>query len=237
MNKKATHVGAVLSFVIFVTFLVFLYSIVEPKIRIQKDKESFLDYLRIELLERVSANLTSITVSAEETASCIKLNDFIEDAEIDSHIIVKNAEGEILNAEISSDSKDLLIESSDDFFKIFNSEDFDGLPEESIIPCTELENGEGYFINLIITAEYVFETKVIGLIEEYETEGGYEALRDELKIPSGSDFGFGFAYSNGTAIGTEEKEVPINIYVREIPIQYVDKEANVLLGTINIRVW
>ena len=252
MKKRGSHVGVVLSFVIFVTFLIFLYSIVEPTITTQRDKESLLDYLKIELMERFSTDLTTATISINRTwyvYNCVKLMNLTEEIEIDSHIIVKNKLGNISKANISeSDNTDLFIDrenTQEVFFKIYNSEEFEELNETTISPCTELEKDEigwgghaiGYSVGLVRTDEYVFEEKIVRLIGEYEIEAGYENLKDELKIPLGSEFGFGLTYSNETKIGTEEKNMSTNIYVREIPVQYVDKEANINLGFINIQVW
>lgn len=235
-NKKGSHVGIVLSFIIFVTFLVFLYTIVEPRIRTQQNKESFLDYLKIELIKEFSANLTRITVSIINPDSCIKLNDFIKKTKINSNIIVKNAKEEIVSSESSANKKDLLIKNSNDFFKIFYSNNFEELEEETG-SCTILEINKNYSITLVKTEEYIFGKKVINLINDYESEGGYENLKKELKIPSGTEFGFSFTYNNGTIIETKEKEIPTKVNVREIPIQYVDEKANILLGSINIKIW
>ena len=66
-NKRGSHVGIVLSFVIFVTFLAFLYTIIEPTIKIQQDKESLLNYLKIELMETFSADLTSTSITINKS--------------------------------------------------------------------------------------------------------------------------------------------------------------------------
>jgi len=76
---------------------------------------------------------------------------------------------------------------------------------------------------------------MIEFIDEYEDR--YESIKDELKIPPGSEFGFSLIYSNQTRIGTEQKEISTNIYSEEIPVQYVDRQANINSGFINILVW
>ncbi len=249
MYKRGSHVGVVLSFVIFITFLVFLYSIIEPELRVQKDKESLLDYLKIELAEKVAANLTSITISINRTSAheCVILKDLIEEAVVTSHLIVKDELGNIANANISeSDNTNLIIDRENKekvFFKIYNSQELPELEQATIHPCTSLEKDaefhgspSGYSIPLVNKEIYIFEKKIIGLIKDYNGEG-YEDLREEIKIPSGTEFGFSFTYNNGTTIETEEKGIPKDVQVREIPVQYVDKKANILLGYVNIKVW
>ncbi|MBA7696918.1 hypothetical protein ES703_105572 [subsurface metagenome] len=122
------------------------------------------------------------------------------------------------------------------FFKIYNSEEFEELDVGTMEKCNNLRRKEKeYIVGLIRTDEYIFETKIIDLRDEYETS--YENLKNELNIPIGSEFGFSFTYSNKTIIGTSEKNVSTSVYAEEIPIQYIDREASTSSGFINIRVW
>lgn len=244
LNKKASHVGVVLSFVIFITFLIFLYTIAEPAISFQRDKEALLDYLEIKLMNQVSTNLTIATVIINSTdhsiVECINLLNLKEEVGVGSRLIIKNESENISRANFSeTDNKDLIINrnSLDElFFKIYGSEDFEKLDETTIVPCTELgRDAEGYNIGLIRSNEYIFEEKAIKLISDYEKN--YSKIKETLKIPAGSDFSFGLIYSNKTKISTTNENISTNIYVKEIPIQYVDKEANIKLGYIDIGVW
>tara|TARA_Y100000310_G_scaffold24394_1_gene23443 strand:- start:13118 stop:13819 length:702 start_codon:yes stop_codon:yes gene_type:complete len=233
MKKRGgTHVGVVLSFVIFVVFLVFLYSIlVEPTIN-KNDKDYLLENLRIKLIENVSEELITSTLNIETAPqNCIKLSNLINDLEINSKIIVKNR---LKNNQISyvlgNDLEISRDNNSETFFKIYYSEEFNEVSTIGETPC----NSRNYEKGLVRTNKYVFETKIINLMNEYKNN--YEALKEELKIPIGSDFNFGFTYNNKTSIITE-KNISTNIYAMEIPIQYVDKESNILLGSINLKIW
>jgi len=90
-------------------------------------------------------------------------------------------------------------------------------------------------IGLIRTNEYIFESRIIELINDCESD--YESLKSELKVPVGSEFDFSFRYGNGTTIGTGEKTITTSIYAEDTPIQYIDKQANINPGFINIRIW
>lgn len=249
-NKKASHVGVVLSFVIFITFLIFLYSVTEPAIKLQKDKEALLDYLEIELIKIFTSNLTTATITINSTwyvEDCVKLLNLTEEIEIDSRLIVKNKSGGIPSSNISEeDNTDVIIYRNDQdevFFKIYNSEEFEELNQTTEFFCTELGRDEigwgghpnGYNVGLVRSETYLFEEKIIELIEDYNSN--YTELKSSLNIPAGSEFGFGITYSNQTKKATEEKNISTNIYVKEIPIQYVNKEANINLGYMNIQIW
>jgi len=241
MKKRGSHVGMVLSFVIFITFLVFLYSIIEPAVKTQGDKQALLDYLKRELIQNFSAEMASVTITVEKTIpqNCIELENLVTELDIISTVIVKGETENILSNQISGNNLQIDREGIGDFFfKIYQAEEFEELGGGTFSSCKLLKYGESkkeYTIGLTRTDEYIFETKIIRLIDEYENN--YEDLKDELKIPLGSEFGFSFRYDNETIIGTEEKNVSINIYSEEIPTQYIDGEANILPGFITVKVW
>lgn len=243
LNKRGQHVGVILSFVIFVTFLIFLYSILQPSIRIQKDKQALLEYLEVELLRKFVVNLTTASVIIDKSSQkkCIELEDFLTEAELSQpRIIVKNDAKEIFPSYIiEGDADDLKIERSStdyNFLRIYYSEEFDELTTNpGLTDCKLLKKEKDYKITLLRLDKYIFETKIIDLIDEYENN--YENLKSELRIPIGSEFGFSFTYSDRTIIGTSEKNISTNIYVEEIPIQYIDKDATLSSGFINVKVW
>lgn len=239
MNKKGSHVGVVLSFVIFVTFLSFLYLILEPPMRIQKGKESLLDYLKIELTERFSEDLTSASVTIEKQLPqpCIELENLVTELSITPVVIVKDESGKIFPNEIDGDNLKIDREEDNDvfFFKIYSSEELEEGSGGTFTSCRLYAKDMGYTIGLVRTDVYIFEKKVIELIDAYKTD--YQILKDELNIPLGNEFGFSLVYSNNTKIGTEEKGISRDIYAKEIPVQYVDGEANIDLGFLNIWVW
>ena len=241
MKKRGSHVGVILSLAIFVTFLVFLYVAIEPLIKIQKDKESLLDYLEVELTERFTADLTGVTVGIDKSVSqtCIQLEELINNAELSFKLIVKDGQlDRILESNISQDGNDLFVATpqTNVLFKIYESEEFAELNRISLSGCRNLQEGmNGYNIGLIRTNEYIFESRILDMIEEYNA--GYEGLKEELRIPPGSGFGFGLTYTDRTKVKTKEKEISTSIYAEEIPIQYIDREANINFGFLNIRVW
>jgi len=237
-NKKASHVGIVLSFVIFITFLVFLYSIIEPLTKTQKDKQFLLSYLETELIENFSAKLTIVLITNSSELldeDCLEINSSAFGTN-GLNFIVKNKTKDIVNFTVLTD-EGMIIEWTNDeeFFKIYYSEE-KFINSTSDYSCTlPVADVNNYSVGSIRTKDQIFESRVISLIDTYESD--YKTLKEDLKIPLGTEFGFGFIYSNGSVIGTEEKNISINIYVEEIPIQYMDYEANINSGFLNIKVW
>ncbi len=239
MNKRGSHVGVIMSFAIFVTFLAFLYAVVEPTTKVQKDKQFLISYLKLELIENFSANLTTSSIKVDDsftiTKSCIRFNNLRIRFPEGENLVIKDESGNILNySRIGRDNLIIdIINPSNKFFRIYSSTEFqEGYPAEG----TDCDNiNENYIIGRIKTEKDIFATKIVKMINRHKND--YEALKDELKVPLGSEFGLGFTYSNGTIIKTEDKETKVNIYVEEIPIQYVGKEANINPGFLRIKMW
>jgi hypothetical protein len=242
MNNRGSHVGMILSLVIFVTFLVFLYTTLEPAIKIQKDKQALLDYLMVELIERFSADLTTGVISAkggqESRNNCVEINYSkigITNPE-DVNLIVYDEGNNPISFRF--EGINLILDKFGDkkeFFKIYYSEE----PLNNFAESGTCEKGsqgdEVTVFGQIKTRKHIFKSKIINLLEEHSA--GYSGLKQDLKIPSGSEFGFSLTYSNGTIIKTQEGNILTNVYGEEVPIQYMDEKANVNAGFMNVRVW
>ena len=222
-----SHVGVVLSFVIFVTFVIFIYIIVRPSIE-SENKQNLLDNLKEKIIENSSAELTSISVFAEIPSSCVRLINFVD---IGDRIIVRNKDGEVLNAKISG--QDLYIEKNNDekFLKIYGSEKFE-LADGTLSGCAPLST---YTLGLVKTEKIVFEKPIIRLIKNYNND--YGGLKEELNIGAGNDFSLSFTYANGTTVSTQEREIIANVFIDEISIQYINKNAARESGFLNIGIW
>ncbi len=238
-NRRGSHVGMILSFVIFITFVVFLYVVVNPAVNTGEDKRTTLDYIDSQISKNVSAVLMTTSVEINSSSNpleeCIALKSFLFYANISApNIIVKNEEETV--QETYDRMFDLIIvreDSNNRFFKIYQSIKFDRL-DENLTTCSEIEEA-GYKIGTIQTSTYIFEKELYQLVGYYGTN--YEALKTALKIPPGNEFGLGFTQSNGTRIEVGTAPSSANVYAEEIPVQYVDSQTNIQSGFINIRVW
>jgi len=239
MNKKASHVGIILSFAIFITFLAFLYSITEPAFQTQKNQKILLSYLQKELLDKSSVQVISSTITIDSIESCVELEDLLNELKIDASNIVKDEYESITYSNLTQGNQDNLlinrINSSYNFFKIYNSIEFENMTEETIPSCQPLVIHENYSIGVTKKENYIFDVELINLINKYENN--YLAFKSELKIPAGTDFAFNFESDNGTIISTSEKDITTSIYAEEVPIQYMDKNAKINYGFLTVKIW
>jgi len=232
-DKKGSHVGVVLSFVVFVTFLIFLYSVLEPSIKTDEDKKSILAYLKTALVEDLSANFTDSSIVVDEghsyTQNCFKINKF-KTGELG--IIVKDAGG-LVDYELQGNNIKIK-HGEDKFFNIYYSEEF-GTAMGSLTVCENLRIND-YSIGLVKTNEYVFKSKINDFITEHVTD--VEAQRERLKIPDNIEFGIEFEDQMQTrTLTTQDREPTTNIYIEEIPIQYVDEDASLKFGKLRVKIW
>ena len=208
--------------------LLFLLSILMPSVGTQKDKAKIFQGIEIGIINKVSSNMTIITVNIGDIAqNCVNLDNFIVDAGIGGNIIVKDSLGVSVNSNINGNSLQITRASTGDkFFKIHYSPGFEGLNTGSA--CSLIN----YSIGLAKTNQYVFEKKFIELMIE-----NHETLRSEINVPNGIGFGYGIILSNGTTIETQEGELSSNVYVKETPVEYVDLDGNIMEGYIKTKIW
>ena len=82
-GKKGSHVGMMLSFGIFVVFLVFLYSVIQPMIRLEQDKKLILNELIEELVVRFDAVYTSGSIKTTNSNFVTEINGLANDYDND----------------------------------------------------------------------------------------------------------------------------------------------------------
>ncbi len=243
-NCSGSHVGVIISFVIFITFIVFLYVVISPAVKTGESKDTSADYIVNKITENVSANFTSAAIKIVSIrnpgTNCIQLKNFLAFLNIPPpySLIVKNETGGIESAYYGSgtDFANLVINRKNKinlFFQIYVSPELHkSLAVNTISPCNSVTD---YNISLVKTQMYAFENSTYDLINYYKTD--YEKLKDEFNIAPGTEFGFGFIRSDGTRIEVGNVTVSVDIFAEEIPVQYIDDRANLLSGFINIKVW
>lgn len=229
-NRKGSHVGVVVSFVVFVTFLLFIYSILEPALENKERRESALQNLETNLIEELSLYLNSSVIDVGNSGqNCIE----ISDEDFGRRVIVRS--GNLLLSSSVTSSGNLQVErSGEDFFKIYSSEGFEEVAVDDSLNCVSVSEGSGYERGLTKNSRHVFESEIYELISEYSD---YGVLRARLGVPEDSDFGFGLIYNNGSLVETSFEGITENVYIKEIPISYVNLDGEILSGFLKLRIW
>lgn len=237
-QRKGSHVGIVISFIMFVTFVFFFYIIIQPTIT-SESKKNLFDYLRGQTAYILSENVTevSVIVNQQNSSSCVELQDFFIKTGIGDKFIVRTDSGSVTS---QKNINNLRIDRDGNlFFRIYGSEEFD-VGGGAISGCQILTENSGYTLGLIKTDKNVFETKIIDFIENYSTD--YENMKKQLRIPAENEFGFDFVYADGTNISAQNFQIQpptssTNIYVDEIQVQYISRDAAREAGLLRIKIW
>lgn len=236
MDKKGSHVGIVISFVIFITFVLFIYLIIQPSLSGQ-EKKIFLESLEQSLIQESSAELTTASVKlsgSPDGSGCFLLNGFLTETGMGNEIIVKNNGGTGMTADVSGNNLEVE-DNGDSFFRVYYSEEFSPAGG-SLSNCDSLSEGSGYNIGLLKTSNEIFESKIKTLIQDYKNN--LDGLKARLDFPDASEFGLNFTYSNGTSISVGQEEVfGTSVFVGDRQIQYISESGLKEVGKLNVRVW
>jgi lipopolysaccharide export LptBFGC system permease protein LptF len=237
LNKKGSHVGLVVSFLIFIVFIAFFRIILEPSLVSDKEKKIILDDVENELIESASSNLKSITIhlNNQVNSDCISLGNFTAEMNFDRGIIIKNRDNEIVQASYpSGNSNTLQIERNDqseDFFKIYNSNGFEEI-ESSSVSCESVEE-EDYTLGGMTENEYIFDDLIVEIIKSYSASPKFQRKNS----PGSVNIGILFVYANGTEVKTTDKNATANVFIKESPIEYVDQNGGINPGKLTVKVW
>ena len=225
--RKGTHVEVVLSFAIFVIFLIFLLSSFNQAVSSSRSKQHILDNLKPKLLDLSSTEITTFTIeisgAGQSSRGCVQINSLPNEINL-YKLIIKNNSDNILAYSIQN---------FNGLLKFYYSDD----GSNSIGPvgggCQPI-NQNDYTIRTI-TREYNSQAGILNSLLDYEMQ--YETLKAELGVPPGTDFGFNFTYSDGSSVGTEMPSVSRSIYSDESNIFYTDEQAEINVGVLKIFVW
>ena len=95
----------------------------------------------------------------------------------------------------------------------------------------------GQTIGLIRTEKYVFESKIVELMNNYDLD--YGELKNSFNIPAVNDFDISFSDSEGMEIEPAKNlEIPAtDVFAKEVPVTYVSKNAEIGVGYLRILIW
>jgi hypothetical protein len=166
INKKGSHVGVVLSFVLFITFVIYLYAITESGLELGENKENSLEYLKKQVLEFSSAELTTASVAISQPSSydCVNLNNFFSLIDLGDRISAEDEFGNPSPVLISANQNTLSVDKEPNSYllHIYGSPEFPVSGTGSFSGCQTLNegSGSGFFLGLTKTENFIFEFRI-----------------------------------------------------------------------------
>ncbi|MBI2043204.1 hypothetical protein HYT25_02335 [Candidatus Pacearchaeota archaeon] len=254
-KRGATQIGFVLSFVIFIMFIIFMFSAIEPFLKTQASKQSLLDFFRFSLVEEFRVgDLTVMTIDGEPISpdkDCVSLQNIIGsgDNQIAESYITNNQlkiKNNSKNFDYSRSGNSLQVgfwapgdlQTNGFFFKIYYSEAL----EQNQVSMSGCHPVSDYTVGSLVEEQtQILESNIYALKDEYELDCG-ETIKTRLGVPEGNEFTFRFESADGTLVIEPNIEacggIPnTNVYATTFPLQYLDSDANLQIGFLTIKVW
>jgi len=246
-NKKASgHIEIILSFVIFTSFVIFLFTTF-PVYQTKKS-EIGLDSAERGILNFTSAKVSSFSLvfTDNRDQSCF----FYPSKDALSEVIVKNSTGDRVNAETSGINWYVYDANwkpglNDKFYEIYYSSEFSEAGYE--IPaslknneCKDLKTGGGnwgYSIGILRQDYKMSYNMTVSLISLYNSS--YDSVKGNFSIPKGENFEFSIVDLKGKTLLNASRNKPERTAVlsRNTPIQMVYKNGTYVFGMLNVKIW
>lgn len=231
MSKRSQgHVEMIISFVIFISFIIFLIIVFKPA-RIAAADTSALDITESKILKYFSTNLTVSSITLNSSFSTAVGSCIYTEFPLSSSIIIKSEDTSIVNAKRENDN--IYFEyNGQRFYRIYSSIE---LEEKNIdISSCQKLNGGNYTIGVTKVQEKTSFSKLIKFNYSYYND--YSNLKKNLSLIN--DFTFVIRDSSGNIFeGNRYKPSGLNIIAKDIPIEILDSNASLTQAILNLQVW
>jgi len=239
MNKKAElHVEMIISFSIFIVFVIFIFIILNPFK--QNDYNPTINKIVLDsIAENISIDV--LTTSIKVTASpvdCFNIEDkFFPDPGM--NLLVRSGSTEIgsrYNLPPAS-SLDIKVSSlTDQYYDIYFSSEFKPSASPPSPSCSPLASGT-YNLGQTKLISFSSESQITKL--ESECVSHYGDLRNEFKLPSSRNFGFVVREGSGTKIAECSQNIPknVDIYSSDKLIRIIYANGDIKTATLQVTVW
>jgi len=234
-NKSQTHIEMILSFVIFLGFLLAIFIFINPV------RQNPVSYASVDLAQEKIINNISIyynTVSVTLKTIIPSTNCFLiankQGLSTSDNILARDFKNIITPVKI--DSSGVSIKSTGEtFYKLYSSASFNQ-SASSPSGCATLSD-VNYTFGILDNGKDVLYENILDLQTLYMND--YDALKNGLAIPG--DFEFAVYHFNHSVILNEtlakHKLRSGNVLSREIPLKALKKDASKIDILLNIKVW
>ena len=236
MKKASMHIEIILSFIIFVSFLIFILSIF-PITMTEKSKIG-LDIAERMVLNNTKSDVFYFTVVLNETQKkCFWVNN----SNVGTAIVKNEAGGSVIfiNENNAGEKKVFINDLTGRFYGIYSSPDFvDPGNSFNTNPCSDLsKKGEAvdYGTTRIINA--LSYEKLMNLNASYYLD--YAALRTSFSMPKKDNFGFMVKDSRGNVMirAIKSRADKIEVMARETPVQIFYNNGSSVFLMLNVQSW
>lgn len=236
MNRKGlSHIEFVVSFVIFIGFIVFAFVFFNP-LSSQRTLKSTMDYAWIEVSQEGKEKVETYSVSIDPINNPLNtdLKIRINNVPLNYNASVEDVDGVPINTHRDSTGIVYFSRASinDMFFRIRYSPSL----TDSIAPlpsATELTNN--YAISSSQVEDFYFESLFLELNNSYYSN--YSELKEELNLPNRMDFGFIVTFGNSEIRAVNEIPSGIEVLSKNDRVEVIRNSGRHEYGEVTVLVW
>jgi len=224
-DKKGSHVSMVLSFIIFVVAIIFIYLIVSVSIPKSEPIKNALDNLEGNVLKSLNSEIWVLRYH-EDPSSATCFNFTKPESITGGQTVAINDTSSVAS---STSGNDILVENTNSTTKIYYSPFLENPNVYSGSSCTTAILDSARKENIIS------ESQILEMMLNFSNN--YASLKTKLEVPASMDFDLTFDYLNGTTLGSSESYPSTEIYSRELNLFFLSKNARNEEGKLRIRIW
>ncbi len=225
INKKGSQVSMILSFIIFVVAIIFVYIFVSSVISTGTSQSDILGTIEGNILNYLSAPVWVIRAyDTTNSGGCIQMT--LPKTISGGESVAVSSSG-TLSSSVSGST--LYVEGGNGFMKTYysnlikNENPLSNSSCEALTPESEKEE------------ELIPIENVINLMSNFSSN--YNSLKSELSVPTQMNYNLYFIYSNGTGLGSDNVNLETNIYSEDLKFNYLSYKGSIEEGVLRIKVW
>ncbi|NCN52079.1 hypothetical protein GW931_03640 [archaeon] len=225
INKKGSHVSMILSFILFVVSLIFIYLIASSSILPSEKVKNEVSNLERNIVKTLSSEIWVLRVNEEGMSDACFSMTKPEDISNAETIALDDSGG--INS--STSGNQILIDGGKNFVKVYFSDLIQNQNTLLTTGCTQISP------NSTIKEKVISESQILNLMSNFSSN--YSSLKEQLGVPTSMDFDLYFEYKNETTVGELKSDPSTEVYSKEINLFFVSNKAVNDEGKLRIKIW
>lgn len=235
-KRGISHIEVIISFVVFVGFLFFLFAFIKP-VRNTEISQTILDLSQQGIEDYTNVNYSYISVKLSDSLVFDGKLCFAIPISIDNgRIVVKDKKDVEVNSG-ADESKIYISQDSEKFYTIYASSVFE--LKGALSDCKDLVKDTDYSLGFLSEYQVLSNESIFQLKERYDSNEDYISLKRYFKIPDSNNFGFSIRETNGDEIISAMRSPParISVIARDVPSQLIYKTGEIKFVIMNVQAW
>lgn len=232
MNKKGlSHIEFVVSFIVFIGFIVFAFAFFNP-LSSQRTLKSTMDYAWIEISQHGREEAETYSISISNSFVQPLMNIFVDGVPLEYFAKAEDFYGNPLPTFRDTNGIVFLDRGINQFIRITYSKSIqNGLPISGTTPIGNTQ----YVISSSEVKELYSEKLFLDLNQSYYSD--YSALKQELNLPNRMDFGFVITFQDSQINAINQIPEGVEVLSKNDRIEIIRSSGKREYAEVRVLVW